>query len=261
MIQDHIFYIIQELYSWQELKVNQYKFVHYCVNQVKIALIMIKRVFLTIFAFAALIGCASAQVRTGVKAGISTLYVNANDQIILDSMGTPEFQLGVAKTKVALHIGFFVQANIGKYVFFQPELLFNTQTVTYNFTNIQDPDQDFIKDENYQTLDFPIMLGFRLGQVRFGAGPVGHLFMNLNTDIDDPVNDDQEFLNESYTTSFETLTWGMQAGIGVDIWQLHLDARYEQNFGNFADHMIYYGRSYAFDAKSTRLIASVGISF
>ena len=83
MIQDHIFYIIQELYSWQELKVNQYKFVHYCVNQVKIALIMIKRVFLTIFAFAALIGCASAQIRTGVKAGISTLYVNTNDQIIL----------------------------------------------------------------------------------------------------------------------------------------------------------------------------------
>jgi len=222
---------------------------------------MFKRLLLTTFVIAAITGSASAQLRTGVKAGISTLYVDADDMIILDSVGAPEYQLGVANTKVGLHIGFFVQANLGKHIFIQPELLFNSQTVTYRFTDIEDPATEFLKDENYQTLDFPLIMGFRLGQMRIGAGPVGHLFMNLSSEIDDPVNEDQEFLNDHYTTSFQTLTWGLQAGIGVDIWQLHLDARYEASFEEFGNHMIFYDRPYSFGVKAWRLFLSVGISF
>lgn len=234
---------------------------HYCVIQVKTALMIIMRVFLTVFVGTVLCGGISAQMRTGVKAGISTLSVSADDLIILDSVGAPEYSLGIAKTKLALHVGFFVQANFGKSFFVQPEFLFNSQTVTYIFTDLDDREQQFVRDENYQTLDFPIILGLRLGQVRIGAGPVGHLFMNLNSEIDDPVNDDQDFLNEHYTSDFQTLTWGMHAGVGVDIWQLHLDARYEANFNEFGSHMKYYDRPYSFDAKPWRLIFSVGISF
>ncbi|RLD22103.1 MAG: hypothetical protein DRI69_02180 [Bacteroidetes bacterium] len=222
---------------------------------------MLKRVLLTALVFAIITGSASAQLRTGVKGGISALYVNADDVTILDTMGIPEYQLGIANTKIALHIGFFVQADLGKYFFLQPEFLFNSQTVTYLFTDIDDPDREILKDENYQTLDFPLIMGLRLGQLRIGAGPVGHLNMNLNTEIDDPVDEDEDFVNESYTTSFQTLTWGFQAGVGVDIWQLHLDARYEGNFEEFGDHMNFYGQPYSFGVRSSRLVISVGISF
>jgi outer membrane protein with beta-barrel domain len=229
--------------------------------QVKITPAMIKRVLLTALVLATIIGCTSAQLRTGIKLGVSTLQVDADDLTILDSMGVPEYQLGILKTKLGLHIGFFVQANIGKVFFIQPELLFNSQTVKYIFTSIEDPSQEFIKDENYQTLDFPMLLGFRFGPVRLGAGPVGHLLMNSTTEIDDPVADDEDFLNEGYTTSFQNLTWGWQAGIGIDIWQLHLDARYEANFEEFGTHMTYYGKQYSFGVKPWRFVASIGLSF
>jgi len=227
----------------------------------EIILAMIKRVLLTALVLVLTVWSVKAQLRTGVKLGISTLYVDASDQTIVDSTGVPEYNLGIQQTKLGLHIGFFVQANIAKFFFIQPELVFNSQTVIYLFTNIQDPQLSYSKEENYQTLDFPMMLGIRLGQVRLGAGPVGHLFINSTTQIDDEVAEDQEFLNESYTSSFNTVTWGWQAGVGIDIWQLHLDARYEENFDDFGSHMIFYGRPYSFGVPSRRLIISIGISF
>ncbi len=221
---------------------------------------MYLRLVLVAFFVTTTIGGVSGQLRTGVKAGLSTLYVDATDQTILDSMGTPEYQLGVHKTKLGLHIGFFVQVSLGSVLFIQPELLFNSQTVEYKFTTIQEPQEETIREENYQTLDIPVIIGFRLQQVRFGVGPIAHLRMNLNSDIDNDV-DDEEFLNESYTVTSQTLAWGWQAGIGIDIWQLHLDARYEGNFEEFGSHMNFYGRPYSFGVKPGRLIISVGISF
>ena len=220
---------------------------------------MIKKGILTAILLSTMFMTVSAQLRTGIKAGLSTLYVNSDNITILDSVGIPEYQLGVLKTKVGLHIGFFVQANLGKIFFIQPEMLFNSQTVKYLFTNIQSA-HERIKEENYQTLEFPVILGIRLGQLRLGIGPVARLLMNLNSEIDNDVPDDEDFLNDNYTSSFSSY-WGWQTGIGLDFWQLHLDVRYESSLDNFGSHMRYYGKPYAFDTKPWRLIFSVGISF
>ena len=208
---------------------------------------------LTLFCTFLAVGEGHAQVRTGVKGGISLINFAADPLTITDEGGSPVYAMSVDKTKIGVHLGFFVQAKIGP-VFIQPELLFNTQSIDYRFEGLQ-PDLGVeIRDENYQTLDFPVTVGLKFGPVRFGGGMTGHLFLNSNSDIDD-------LLATNYEADFRTLTWGWHAGLGLDIWKLHIDARYEGLLDNWGNHMNFYGRSYEFDDKPGRIVVSLGISF
>jgi len=194
-----------------------------------------------------------AQTRVGIKAGISTFDVSAPPVIVRDEGGVPAYEMSIQDTKIGLHIGFFLQAQFGP-VFIQPELLVNTQTVDFKFKDLStvDPQPDQIRDEIYQTLDFPLIIGAKIGPVRLGGGPMGHLFLNSNSDIND---------FEGYSQDFTVVTWGWQAGVGVDIWKLHIDGRYEGNLTNFGEHMRFHGQAYEFEGKPSRWIASIGISF
>ena len=194
-----------------------------------------------------------AQVRTGVKGGINLIEMAPDPVTIVDEGGSSVYAMSVDKSKIGVHIGFFVQAEIGP-VFIQPEILFNTQSIDYRFEGLQ-PDLDVeIRDENYQTLDFPITVGLKFGPVRFGGGMTGHLFLNSNSDIDD-------FLGTDYEANFNTLSWGWHGGIGLDIWKLHIDARYEGLLDNWGNHMTFYGNDYEFNDKPGRIVVSLGISF
>ena len=196
----------------------------------------------------------NAQFRAGIKGGINVMDLSAPTLTIMNESGVDAYDLSIDKTKIGVHIGFFFQGEFGP-VFVQPELLFNSQGVDYRFTNLIDPSaQVEVRDETYQTLDFPMILGLKFGPVRIGGGPVGHLFLNSNSDIDD-------FLGEDYSADFNTLSWGWQAGLGLDFWKLHIDARYEVNFDDFANHMNYFGESYSFGDTPSRVVVSIGISF
>lgn len=192
-----------------------------------------------------------AQVKVGVKGGLSTFDLEPSNLIILDANDAEDFRLRVADAKFGLHLGIFVQAIAGNF-FLQPELVFNSNTVDYSIEDIQGIDPAGIRDENFQYLDIPLMVGFRFGPLRLGGGPVGHVFLNSTSDL---------FDFQGYDQNFDRLTYGWQAGAGLDIWKLHLDVRYEGNFSKFGDHILFFGNEYSFDTKPTRFIASIGVSF
>lgn len=193
-----------------------------------------------------------AQTHAGLKGGIFTFDVNAAPIIIMDEGNSPQYEMAINKTKIGVHVGFFVLAELGP-VFIEPEISFHTHSVDYTFENLQDPNEPVLnRDESYNTLDFPILAGFKVGPVRFGGGIAGHLFLNSNSDILDL---------EGYEQNFETITWGWQAVVGLDTWKFHLEAKYEGNFENFGSHISFYGNSYSFDAKPSRILVSIGISF
>lgn len=191
-----------------------------------------------------------AQVRLGIKGGLSTSDVPASHLLIFDQSDAERFSLAVADAKYGFHLGLFLQAQAGTF-FIQPEVLFNTVSMDYAVDDLQDLSPGQIKDEMYRNLDFPVMLGLKFGPLRIGGGPVGHLFLDSTSDLD----------YEGYDPEFEKLTFGWQAGIGLDIWKLHLDARYEGNFDEFGNHFVFYGRHYSFSESPSRLILSAGISF
>jgi hypothetical protein len=96
----------------------------------------------------------------------------------------------------------------------------------------------------------PVLVGFKVGFIRVNAGPVGHYFLNSNTELTD---------FKGYSERFKKMTWGYQAGITIGTGRISADIRYEGNFTNAGSQVNFYGQSYSFANTPSRLI--VGINF
>lgn len=155
----------------------------------------------------------------GIKAGLSSTEVDfKNDQIVPDDAQT------------GYHIG--VYGRFGGGLFIQPELLF-TQT-SGDFT-INSPGQGTSEKfkANFNRLDIPVMVGIRmLKVVRVMAGPIASI--NINSDVKNAANTVQD-------ANFNSATLGYQAGLGIDLGNLSVDAKYEgglssvtENIGNLS---------------------------
>ena len=192
--------------------------------------------------------------RIGIKAGLSTSDIDVNALNILDEGGTDRLSLAVKDAKYGLHAGIVLRAQINKFLI-QPEILFNSNTVDYTVEDFDNSDMvNNVLSEKYQYLDIPVLLGFKFGPLRLQGGPVGHIFLDSSSDFFD--------LNDiNYRQEFENMTIGWQAGLGLDIWSVMIDLRFEGNFTNFGNHLNFAGQQYEFDDSPTRFVASVGYLF
>ena len=188
-----------------------------------------------------------SQIRFGVKGGLSTYDLGLNSAINVAN-GGGAFDLNVEDSKYGYHLGLVLQARVGSFLI-QPEVVFNSNSVDFSLDQV--PSGTRILNEKYQNLDIPLLLGLKAGPMRLMAGAVGHYFLSSSSEL-------AEF--EDYEQKFDDLTYGWQAGIGVDVLNLMLDIRYEGNFSKFGDHIVFSGESYAFDHAPTRLLASLAIT-
>lgn len=191
-----------------------------------------------------------AQFKFGVRGGFSSQNVNADSiKIFRDNNDT--LSLGLADITGGYHFGVFMR--IGKKFYVQPEVLFNSNRAEFTFRDLVNADgRSEILKEKYQYLDIPIMLGWKMGAFRVQGGPVGHLFLDNNSDL---------FDKEGFKKAFDDLTYGYQAGAGLDIWNVSLDVRYEGNFTKFGEFIEVDGHKFNFDDTPSRWIVSVGVSF
>jgi Outer membrane protein beta-barrel domain len=187
----------------------------------------------------------------GAKLGVSTTDVSPSDLGVRS--GSDSFRLKLDNAGYGYQFGVWARAKfLGLYV--QPELLFNSNKATYSLKRITGAAiTDSIRTESYNRLDIPIMIGYQLFKtVRVNAGPIAHINIGSTSELTN---------TSGYTAKFNTATWGYQAGVGFDLGKIGIDLRYEGNFSNFGDHFSFGGRSYTFDKKPTRLIATVAYSF
>lgn len=191
-----------------------------------------------------------AQVRFGLRGGMS--HMPAQGETFQVFTPVDSLQIGIADAKYGIHLGIYAQFK-GKHFFVQPEVLFNSSSVDYQLSDFSNGEilTDLV-NETYQQIDFPLLLGYRAGPFRIGAGPVGHLFLNSGSDLED---------FPSYEPVFRKMRYGVQAGAGLDIGKVALDIKWEGNFHKIGDHFQFSGQSFHFDKASTRLIASLGIAF
>ena len=205
-----------------------------------------KSLILIILSFS-LVAQVQGQIRFGVKGGLSTYDLGVSQAISIVNGASPS-ELNVQDSKYGYHIGLVLQAKLGSFII-QPELAFNSNSVDFSFT--QGSGTPSIFTEKYQNLDIPFLLGLKAGPMRLMAGAVGHYFIHSASELLEIENYDQKF---------EDLTYGWQAGIGVDVLNLMLDIRYEGNFTKFGDHIVFSGESYTFDKAPARLLASLAIT-
>ena len=205
---------------------------------------------LLLFTLSLLVSTVSfAQLRLGVKAGISSTNLDTEDLRILDENGLDRLGIALDNSNVGIYGGFVLQAQFGA-IILQPEIYYNSNSSDFKVTEFDNLGNtiDGIRDEKYQYLDIPILVGAKLGPLRVMAGPQGNIFLNSTSGL---------FDFEGYKQDFETLTLGWQGGIGLDIRNLSLDVRYEGNFSEFGDHIVFDGNRYDFNDNPSSWLFSL----
>ena len=196
----------------------------------------------------------NGQIKIGIRGGLNSTHVNADELLILNEQDVAEFRLAVERAKFGYHFGVFLQAQ-ADFLFIQPEVWFRSNRVDYSLQDVQSPDVTRVLSERYQYVDIPLLLGLKLGPLRLGCGPVGHIFINSTSELfdTDPV--------EGYDQQFEDMTIGYITGVGLNIWNFHVDVNYQGSFNRFGDHFVFFGEEYEFSKTPSRLLATIGISF
>lgn len=155
----------------------------------------------------------------GLKAGLSSTRVDfENDQIVPNDAQT------------GYHVGVF--GRFGGGVFIQPELLFTQSSGRFTINSPGQSTGEKFK-ASFNRLDIPVMVGFRLfNVVRVMAGPIASI--NINSDVKNAANTVQN-------ADFNNSTLGYQAGLGLELGNLTVDAKYEgglssvtESIGNFS---------------------------
>lgn len=209
-----------------------------------------KLIFLSLFLLVATF--SNAQLRLGIKAGLSTSSINTNEIDFTTAQGINAFGVNVKNSTYGPHFGVMIRYNMDKW-HLQPEILLNTNKVDYNLKDLTKPSAiDSIKTDNFQYLDIPFLVGYDFGFVRLHAGPVTHILLAHTTTLTD-IN--------GYKEDISKATFGYQAGIGFDLWKINLDLRYEGNFTNYGDHFTFFGNKFSFSKSPARFMASLGFMF
>jgi hypothetical protein len=190
---------------------------------------------------------ASAQL--GIKVGLAATSIDTSSFIVNNPNDT--FKVGLKNVKSALQLGISYRIGLGS-LYIQPELMFNSNTSNYTVGKLNTNILDTLKSENFQYLDIPIMVGLKTSFFRFNAGPVGHVLVSNKSDLLDYKN---------YSQNFSTITWGFQAGIGVDLGSFTIDGRYEGDFTDYGNHINFGSQNFNFAKKPARIMVQVGFKF
>jgi hypothetical protein len=169
----------------------------------------------------------------GPKIGVSSTSLKFDDD---------EIEGGSNQT--GYHLGAF--ARIGGAGFFvQPEVLFTQTSGDFKYNGF-DPGGDPDFEAEFNRLDVPVMLGFKAFKfLRIQAGPIASI--SLKTDISNAG----EAIQDIDTNS---TTFGYQAGLGIDIGNLIIDAKYEGGLSGVINNI----GGYSTDQRLNQFVLSVG---
>lgn len=193
----------------------------------------------------------TAQVSLGLKGGVSRIISQPKPLVLYSENQNPDYTISLQSPGIGWNGGAFLQIKAGHF-FLQPEALYSFHVSKYDFTNHSSPGDPVLFKESTQQMDFILLTGFTASVLRIGIGPVLH--MDLNSQ---PAFLDIRDLSES----IEKFRWGLQTGIGLDLWKVHIGLRYEVNFDNLGSHFRYKGKQVDFGVKESTVFASLGFSF
>ncbi len=197
-----------------------------------------------------LVSAVQAQVEFGVKAGLSTQSLQG-EQLRLNGDGIDNLLLTLEDAAYGIQAGIFFRFPLSEKVFLQPEITFNSTSANFR---LNDPDQNetFVFTEKYNDINIPLLLGYKLGFLRLQVGPVGHFYLDSNSDLTE---------REGWNEVFNTFNLGYALGGAIDIGQLTIDLRHDGNFSEFGQTFTFMGDEYAVDQAPKRWIATIGYRF
>ncbi|NQU80050.1 MAG: PorT family protein [Bacteroidetes bacterium] len=208
-----------------------------------------KKVFLLLI-ITSLFATANAQIKFGVKGGISSSTIKMDD--IITVQGVEEYSLeGIKSGTVGFHAGLMTRVTFfGVYI--QPELYFSSTGGDVEVSNLITNDTE-IKTMEFKKLDIPVLVGFKFGPARVNAGPVASIIIDSKADLIEKAG---------YEENLKGASFGYQAGVGLDLLKtISLDIRYEGNLSKLGDGVNIGGEDFEFDSRNPQFIFSLGIFF
>lgn len=208
---------------------------------------------ITLFVLAGfLLPQADAQLRFGVRGGINNVQENTDPFTVISDAGNELLDVGLSSTGIGLIGGLVFRAELGKFII-QPELLLSSHNYEYRVIDLDDPNTfTQVANEKYQYFSIPLLLGYKAGPLRLQLGPEAHIFVNHTSDLVD-IN--------FYRENIEDFAFGWVGNIGVDIWNVMLDFRYEGNFAGFGSSFVVGDTTFQFDDRPGRWVYSIGFLF
>jgi len=179
-----------------------------------------------------------AQVELALKGGIHSIDLSTD--MVTNTNGNSE--MNFKDSKFGYHFGLHPRiAVLG--IFVEPGLTFNSSSVDYT---LNDNAPDNIINETYKDIGIPVMVGIGSGFVSIFGGPVLHYQIDKFNDI-------------WSKDKLEEATMGYQAGLGVKLWRLRGEVKYEGNLSSvsnsvdIADHTVNFGK------RASRIMFTVGL--
>ncbi|MDX2429427.1 MAG: porin family protein [Bacteroides sp.] len=211
-----------------------------------------KKLLIILVASFFLVQSVDAQLfQWGIKAGLGLNSLKIADLTDIQD-GSDVYDMVTGDNVMGYHIGFQTRINIAM-IFIQPELYFNDGGA--KIEEFKNDALDATYNVNFQRIDLPLLVGVKLGPARINIGPVGSYV------VKESVTGDVEDLDPDYTFFSQSMTWGYQVGLGLDISKISIDARYEGSLSSLGEAVNIGGNSYALDARPSQWVFSLGFWF
>lgn len=211
-----------------------------------------KKLILIFAASFLLVQFADAQLFSyGIKAGLGVNQLKVSDLTGIDN-GTDVYDLVTGDNVMGYHVGIQTRIKIAM-LFVQPELYFNDGGGTLE--KIVENGTNELMTVDFKRIDLPILVGVKFGPLRVGAGPVGSYV------VKESVINDISDLDPDYSVFTNSMTWGFQAGLGLDLSKISLDARYEGSLSKLGETFSVGGADFDLDARPSQWIFSLGFWF
>ncbi len=194
---------------------------------------------------------ASAQLfQYGIKGGINFSTLKMED-ITGISDGTDVYNLVTGESVRGYQIGAMARVKVAM-VYVQPELYF--AVTGGSVEQVMENGATELLDVQFNRIDIPLLVGVKFGPARINVGPVGSAVVGSKNELQDLFSD--------LETVSSGLTWGFQAGVGIDVMKkLTLDVRYEGSLSQYGDSFTVGGMEHTLDARPTQWIVALGWMF
>ena len=194
----------------------------------------------------------SGQARYGIKASIGKNMAGPEMTAVGQPFDFINHEVNYTGSNAVKNIGVFYQKKFG-YLFMRSELGYTEYTQKYDvqsFTQVINPNT--FASEKFQYIDFQALAGYTYGDWRLGIGPIAHILVNQNTELD--------FIS-GFESRTRNVTFGMVTGIGFDKGPISLDVRYEVAYRTVGEHLYYVNRDAGSEERPNILSFTVGVAF
>ena len=193
---------------------------------------------------------AVAQIEIGLKAGIATESLQ-EERFDLTRSGRADLGEAISEGEYGFQFGALLRVPLSDRFDIQTEVTFNSARTDFRF-NDPDTQMSQVLKERYNDINVPIMGSWKIAFVRFNAGPVGHFFLNSDSDLRKPGDRER---------TFDNFNLGYTLGGAIDIGPITLDVRYDGNFSKYGEEFELAGETFVVDQAARRWIGSVAYRF